>query len=223
MGMLSNLQAYAIHYIHQAWHTLPSPNPHVPIDTSYGPPGLWPLDSRVIQWHIYKDWICLVELFGGIHFNLIKVLQYGIKVCQYNYAEKDLKLGKLPCTILWCYDNNILSYCLHWWSRVTITPYRTTSHCWGCRIWTGSNQWTWSYKDGRVKVYHRRAQIKDFQTQIMVILGFDSGVAIFTNLSTAFMRICVGKCPTFGRFVATCIGNGNKLRLGSRSQCKWML
>jgi hypothetical protein len=57
----------------------------------------------------------------------------------------------------------------------------------------------------------------------MVILGFDSGVAIFTNLSTAFMRICVGKCPTFGRFVATCIGNGNKLRLGSRSQCKWML
>jgi hypothetical protein len=46
-----------------------------------------------------------------------------------------------------------------------------------------------------------------FKPQIKVILGVDLGVAIFANLSTTFMCICVGKSPTFGGFLANCIGN----------------
>jgi hypothetical protein len=39
-------------------------------------------------------------------------------------------------------------------------------------------------------------------------MGIDSGAAIFTNLSTTFMCICVRECPTFGGFSASyIIGN----------------
>jgi hypothetical protein len=70
-GTLSKLQTLAIHdYIHQAWHILPSPNPHSFVHVDNGPPGLSPLDTKVIQWDIPKDGICLFELFGGISFGL---------------------------------------------------------------------------------------------------------------------------------------------------------
>jgi len=39
-GTMSKLQALAIHYIHQAWHTLPSPSPQILGDPSHGPPSL---------------------------------------------------------------------------------------------------------------------------------------------------------------------------------------
>jgi hypothetical protein len=35
----------------------------------------------------------------------------------------------------------------------------------------------------------------------------DSSVAIFANLSTALMCICIGKCPTFGGLSTSYIGN----------------
>jgi hypothetical protein len=47
------------------------------------------LDFKVIWWHIPKDGIYIIELFGGISFDLAMVLQPGIKVCQYYYVEKD--------------------------------------------------------------------------------------------------------------------------------------
>jgi hypothetical protein len=47
-GMLLELHALAIHYIHQAWHILPSPSPQVLVDPSHGPLGLQPLDFRVV-------------------------------------------------------------------------------------------------------------------------------------------------------------------------------
>jgi hypothetical protein len=63
---LTELQASACHYIHQAWHILPSPNPQSLVNLGNGPPSLSPLDTRVIQWDIPKDGICLFELFGSI-------------------------------------------------------------------------------------------------------------------------------------------------------------
>jgi len=46
-----------------------------------------------------------------------------------------------------------------------------------------------------------------FKPQIKVILGINSGVAIFVGLSVAFMCICVGECPIFRGFLANYIGN----------------
>jgi len=43
--------------------------------------------------------------------------------------------------------------------------------------------------------------------KIRAILGVDLGVAIFVDLSATLMCICVGKCPTFGGFLANCIGS----------------
>jgi hypothetical protein len=83
------LQASVKHYIHQAWYTLPLISPHVPINPSHGPPGLQPLDFKVIQWHILKDGVSLIKLFGGISFGLSIVLQFDIRVHRYYYVEKD--------------------------------------------------------------------------------------------------------------------------------------
>ncbi len=83
------LQASVKHYIHQAWYTFPSISPHVPIDPSHGPFGLQPLDFKVIQWHILKDGVSLIKLFGGISFGLSTVLQSDIRVRRYYYVEKD--------------------------------------------------------------------------------------------------------------------------------------
>jgi hypothetical protein len=38
-------------------------------------------------------------------------------------------------------------------------------------------------------------------------MGVDLSVIIFAYLSIAFMCICVGKCPTFGGFLANFIGS----------------
>jgi hypothetical protein len=48
---------------------------------------------------------------------------------------------------------------------------------------------------------------RTFKPQIKVIMGIDLGAIIFVNLSTTFMCICVGECPTFGGFLTSCIGN----------------
>jgi hypothetical protein len=72
--MLLKLQASIRHYIHKAWHILLSLNPHVLVDLSHEPLGLQLSDSKVIQWHIFENGICLVELFGGISFGLAIVL-----------------------------------------------------------------------------------------------------------------------------------------------------
>ncbi len=53
------------------------------------PSKLNALDIGVIQWDIPKDGICLLELFKGINFNLIIVLQFGIQVRQYHYVKQD--------------------------------------------------------------------------------------------------------------------------------------
>ncbi len=41
---------------------------------------------------------------------------------------------------------------------------------------------------------------RTFKPYIRVILGVDSGVAIFVDLSSTFMCICVGKFIAFGGF-----------------------
>ncbi len=46
-GKLIELQALASHYIHQAWHILPSPSPQSLVNLGNGPLGLNPLDPRV--------------------------------------------------------------------------------------------------------------------------------------------------------------------------------
>jgi hypothetical protein len=80
-GTLIELQTLTIHdYIHQAWHILPSPNPHSFVHVNNGPPSLSPLDTKVIQWDILKNGICLLELFGGISFGLGKIIQFGILI-----------------------------------------------------------------------------------------------------------------------------------------------
>jgi hypothetical protein len=79
-GTLIKLQASTSHYIHQAWHTLPSPSPQSLMNLGNGPLGLSPLDTRVIQWDIPEDGICLLEFFGGISFGLVAVLQRGILI-----------------------------------------------------------------------------------------------------------------------------------------------
>jgi hypothetical protein len=38
-------------------------------------------------------------------------------------------------------------------------------------------------------------------------MGVDLNVTIIVYLSITFMCICVGKCPTFGGFLASSIGN----------------
>ncbi len=47
-GTLIEFQALTNHYIHQAWHTLPSLSPQSLVNLGNGPPGLSPLDTRVI-------------------------------------------------------------------------------------------------------------------------------------------------------------------------------
>jgi hypothetical protein len=47
-GTMSEFHALTRYYIHQAWHTLLSPNPHSLVDLGHGPLGLRPLDFRVI-------------------------------------------------------------------------------------------------------------------------------------------------------------------------------
>ncbi len=54
-----------------------------------GPPGLSPLDTKVIQWDIPKDGICLIELLGGISFGLGTIIQFGILIQKCHYMEKD--------------------------------------------------------------------------------------------------------------------------------------
>jgi hypothetical protein len=39
-----------------------------------GPLSLSPLDTKVIQWDIPKDEICLLQLFGSINYGLIAIL-----------------------------------------------------------------------------------------------------------------------------------------------------
>jgi hypothetical protein len=44
------------------------------VNLGNGPLGLIPLATRVIQWDILKDAICLFKLFGGISFKLTAIL-----------------------------------------------------------------------------------------------------------------------------------------------------
>jgi len=50
------------------------------MDVNNGPPGLSPLDIRIIQGDIPNDRICLFELFKGISFGLTTILQSNILV-----------------------------------------------------------------------------------------------------------------------------------------------
>jgi len=72
--ILIEFQTLVNHYIHQAWHALPSPSQQSLENLGNGPLGLNPLDTRVIQWDIPKDGICLLELFGAISFELAAIL-----------------------------------------------------------------------------------------------------------------------------------------------------
>ncbi len=65
-----------------------SPSPQSPLNLSNGPLGLSPLDTKFIQQDIPKDGTCLLELFGGINFGLITILQLGILIWRYHYVEK---------------------------------------------------------------------------------------------------------------------------------------
>jgi len=73
-GILIELQTMVNHYIHKAWQVLPSPSPQSLVNLGNRPLGLNPLDTKVIQWDIPKDGICLLELFGGISFGLVTIL-----------------------------------------------------------------------------------------------------------------------------------------------------
>ncbi len=73
-GILIEFQTLVSHYIHQAWHAWPSPSPQSLVNLGNGPLGSNPLDTKVIQWDIPKDGICLLELFGGINFGLAAIL-----------------------------------------------------------------------------------------------------------------------------------------------------
>jgi hypothetical protein len=48
------------------------------MDTSNGSLKLNPLDTNLIKCNILKDGTCLLELFRGIDFDVIVVLQFGI-------------------------------------------------------------------------------------------------------------------------------------------------
>jgi len=54
---------------------------------------------------------------------------------------------------------------------------------------------------GFIISWHRSGTFKPY---IRVILGVDSGVVIFVDLSSALMCICVGNFLTFGGFLANC-------------------
>jgi hypothetical protein len=78
---LIELQRLAIDdYIYRTWHILPSPNPHSFVHIDNGPPCLNPLNTKVIQWDIPKNRICILESFGGISFGLGKIIQFGILI-----------------------------------------------------------------------------------------------------------------------------------------------
>jgi hypothetical protein len=72
-GTLTKFQALDSHYIHRAWHILPSPSPQSLMNLGNGPPSLSPLDIKVIQCDIPKDGMCLLELFRNISSRLIVV------------------------------------------------------------------------------------------------------------------------------------------------------
>jgi len=38
---------------------------------------------------IPKDGICLLELFKGLNFGLIAILQFGVPIWRYHYLERD--------------------------------------------------------------------------------------------------------------------------------------
>jgi len=46
--ILIEFQALASHYVHQAWHVMPSPSPQSLVNLGNGPLGLNPLDIKVI-------------------------------------------------------------------------------------------------------------------------------------------------------------------------------
>ncbi len=163
--------------------------------------------SKVIWWHIPEDGICMVELFEALVLTLQWSFNPASRFVDIIMWRRNFKLDKPPCTTLWCYNNNILSYCLHWWSKVTNVPYRTTSHCWGRMIWIGSDQWTYSYQDGRVMVYHRLAQVRDFQTLNQVYFGnWFRCCNIYRPLNYTHVHMCE-KWGTFGQLSASSIGS----------------
>ncbi len=88
-GVLNEFQSSISHYIHQVWHTLPSPSLCSLMDVSNGPPSLSPSDTKIFQWDIPKDGICLLKLFGSINLGLATVLQLRILVWKCHYVEKD--------------------------------------------------------------------------------------------------------------------------------------
>jgi hypothetical protein len=59
-GTLIKVHASTIHFIHHSWHTSLSPSSHTFVDVGNGLPRLNPLNTRVIQWNILKDGICLL-------------------------------------------------------------------------------------------------------------------------------------------------------------------
>ncbi len=62
----------------------------VPQRTSIsGPIGLSPLDTTPIAWEYPSEGICVLDLFGGINIGLVIMLQVGIPVRKYLYAERD--------------------------------------------------------------------------------------------------------------------------------------
>jgi hypothetical protein len=88
-GTLNEFQSSINHYIHQVWHTLPSPSPCSLMDVNNGPPSLSPLYTKIFQWDIPKDGICLLKSFGNINLGLATILQSRILVRKYHYVEKD--------------------------------------------------------------------------------------------------------------------------------------
>jgi hypothetical protein len=59
------------------------------MDASNEPLGFCSLDTKIIQWDIPKDVICLLKLFKCISFGLTMVLKSSIQVCKYHYLERD--------------------------------------------------------------------------------------------------------------------------------------
>ncbi len=98
-GTLTKFQALIILLIHQAWHVPPSPNPYILMDVSNGPPRLNPLDTKIIQWHIPKDGICLLKLFKGIDFGLMQFYSLASKFVNIIMGKGFYKPDILPCVL----------------------------------------------------------------------------------------------------------------------------
>ncbi len=85
----------------QAWQSLPpTPKTQIALLPLDDPPKYIPIWAPPILWHPLEEGLCLLELFKGIHTNLVAMFHVDIRVCKYMYVNPNTIAQKnlhAPC------------------------------------------------------------------------------------------------------------------------------